>query len=186
MDLPTGDPRTLKFIENVAILTTDGPIGPNVMTAAWVYRISASPAMIAICISKDRYSYQNINKTKEIGVNYCSSEQNVLASVAGGSSGKNIDKISVLKELGFKFYKAKKIKTLMVEDAALNLECKIVNEIKTGDHVTLIAEVIEASANDKPALIYASGKFWKLGENVQKPSPDVLDKIRKLLDKHKK
>lgn len=52
----------------------------------------------------------------------------MLSSVAGGSSGKNTDKIGALKELGFKFFKAKKIDVLMVEDAAMNAECRLVKE----------------------------------------------------------
>ncbi|MEK7603406.1 MAG: hypothetical protein AAB459_04170, partial [Patescibacteria group bacterium] len=46
-----------------------------------------------------------INFSNEFGVNLCSENQNILSNVSGGSSGKNVNKIKVLEELDFNFYK---------------------------------------------------------------------------------
>ena len=94
-----------------------------------------------------------------------------------------IDKINALNELGFKFYKAKKINTLMVSGAALNVECKLVKTIELGSHTMFIGEVIEAAANkDKEPLAYHQGKYWVMEKNIEKPSPEEMKKIKKAVE----
>ena len=145
MDLPWGDERTRQFITNVGLITSDGPHGQNIMACEWTHHISYSPGLIAVCIKPDDATHANIQKTKEFGINLCAADHTVLSSVAGGYSGEDHDKIGALKELGFEFYRAKKIKPLMVRGAAMNVECKLVKELSLGDHTMFIGEVVEAS-----------------------------------------
>ena len=110
-----------------------------------------------------------------------------MASIAGNNSGKNINKIEALKELGFKFFKAKKIKTLMVEGAALNVECKLVDKVEVGDHVAFIGEVVEIHRiTDKNPLAYHGLKYWKLNKTIPKPPQYELERIQKIIEKHKR
>ena len=125
MDLPWGDERTKKFVTNVGLITSNGPYGYDIMAAEWTHHVSYSPGLIAACINRKDATNANIAKSKEFGVSLCASNQNVLSSIAGGSSGKNVNKIEALKELGFKFFKAKKINVLMAEGAAMNAECRL-------------------------------------------------------------
>ena len=138
MDLPWGDERTKQFITNVGLITSTGPHGNNIMAAEWTHHISYSPGLIAVCIRPSDASYENIHATKEFGVNIAATDQATLASVAGGSTGREVDKIAALKELGFTFSKAKQIKSLMVEGAVLIIECKVVKEISLGDHILFV------------------------------------------------
>lgn len=185
MDLPWGDEKTVKFVTNVGLITSDGPNGPNIQSAEWTHHVSYSPGLIAVCLGKDRTTRENILATKEFGINIAATDQNVIASVAGGSHGRDVDKIGLLKELGFKFYKAKRIKTLMVEGAALNAECKVVNVTELGDHTMFIGEVQEAVASQKEPLAYHGFKYWKLGENIPKPGLEV-EKLKSLVEKFRK
>jgi flavin reductase (DIM6/NTAB) family NADH-FMN oxidoreductase RutF len=171
-----------KFASNVAIITSKD----NAMTCAWITRASFSPAMVSIAIAKSRASYKSIQKSKEFGACICSTEQNVLASVAGSCSGKEVDKIKVLKELGFNFYKGNKIDCLMVKETILNMECKVVGEVEAGDHVVFVGEVINGKSNNGEPVLYAAGKYWGLGQQVMKPGQEVLDKINSLVEKNKK
>lgn len=186
MDLPWGDERTIKFVTNVGLITSDGPNGPNIQSAEWTHHISYSPGIIAVCLGMDRTTRENILATNEFGVSIAAAGQNVMASVAGGSHGRDVDKISALKELGFKFYQAKKIKTLMVEGAALNVECKVVKVIELGDHTTFVGEVQEAQAGNEEPLIYHGLKYWKPGESIPKPAEAELEKIKKAVEKFRK
>ena len=147
MDLPWGDEKTVQFITNVGLITSKGKHGDNIMAAEWTHHISYSPGLIAVCVGHGKATYDNIKETKEFGVNISAIDQNVLASISGGSSGKTVDKIGALKELGFKFYKANKINTLMVEGAVLNIECKLMKEIPLGDHTMFVGEIVEVSYN---------------------------------------
>lgn len=186
MDLPWGDEKSNKFVTNVGLITSDGPYGPNVMAAEWTHHISYSPGLIAININRPDATHANIVKSKEFGVNLCSSEQSIASSIAGGNSGKEVDKIKVLRELGIEFYKAKRINALMIKGAAMNAECKLIKAIELGDRTMFVGEVVEASATEKQPLAYHDGKYWNIGERIQKPDQGMMDKIRKLAEKYRK
>ena len=187
MDLPWGDEKTKQFVTNVGIITSNGPFGPNVMACEWTHHISYSPGLIAVCIGPGKATYANIQATKQFGVNIASTEQTVMSSISGGNSGKEIDKIKVLEELGFKFYQAKKIKTLMIQDAVLNLECKLIREILLGDHTMFVGEVLEASISpDKVPLVLHNGRYGQVVHNVPKPSKEDREKMEAIIAKYRK
>jgi flavin reductase (DIM6/NTAB) family NADH-FMN oxidoreductase RutF len=186
MDLPWGEERTKQFVTNIGLITSNGPNGYNIMSAEWTHHISYSPGLIAACINLPDATNENIKKTKEFGVNLCASDQNVLASIAGGSHGQEVDKIGALKELGYKFFKAKKTDVMMVEGAAMNAECKLIKVLELGDHTTFIGEVIELYPAGKEPIVYHAGKYWKFGEKISKPPQKELDKIKEVVEKHRK
>ncbi len=186
MDLPWGDERTKQFITNVGLITSKGPHGDNIMACEWTHHVSYSPGLIAVCIHSYDATADNILQTKVFGVNLCATDQNMLSSLSGNYSGKTTDKIKALKELGYVFFKAKKIDVLLVEGAALHLECKLMKQILLGDHLMFIGEVIETSLPGKEPLLLHGGKYWKVGEQIQKPAQEELDRIKKVMEKHKK
>jgi flavin reductase (DIM6/NTAB) family NADH-FMN oxidoreductase RutF len=185
MDLLWSDKRTRQFVTNVGLITTDGPLGRNIMAAEWTHHISYSPSLIAVNIRGHDATAENIRKSKEFGVNIAAEDQNVLCSVAGRYTGRHIDKISVLEENGIAlFYNAKHIKVLMVQRAAMNAECKLVKQEELGDHIMFIGEVVEISADENiRPLLYHNGKYWKLGEGIVKPAPEILNRIEELAQK---
>ena len=144
MELSWNDRRTRQFLTNVGLITTDGPHGPNVMAAEWTHHVSYSPSLIAINVRGNDATAENINQSKEFGVNLAAEDQNILSSLGGRYTGKELDKISLFKELGIVFYKAKSIKTLMIRGTAMNAECKLVKREELGDHVMFIGEVTES------------------------------------------
>lgn len=187
MDLPWGDEKTVQFITNVGLITSTGKYGDNIMAAEWTHHISYKPGLIAVCIGHNKATAENIKKTKVFGINLASTEQSILASVSGGSSGKEIDKIKALEELGFKFYKAKKINVLMVQDAVLNIECRLIKKIPLGDHTMFLGEILEASLNkEKTSIAYHQLKYGAVSFNIQKTSDQERQKIKDIIEKHRK
>ncbi|MBI4154239.1 flavin reductase family protein [Candidatus Woesearchaeota archaeon] len=186
MDIQWGSEGSKKFITNVGLITSNGPYGNNVMAAEWTHHVSYSPGMIMVNVGFDKATEANIKKTKEFGVSIAAANQNVAASVAGGSSGKEIDKIKILKELGIEFYKAKKIDALMIKGAALNVECKLVKMEKLGDHMMFVGEAVDVHAGEEEPVAYHGGKYYRIGEMIQKPPQKVLDKISELAKKYRK
>ena len=69
MELSWNDRRTRQFLTNVGLITTDGPYGPNVIAAEWTHHVSYSPSLIAINVRSDDATAENINQSKEFGVN---------------------------------------------------------------------------------------------------------------------
>ncbi len=187
MNLPWGDERTKQFVTNVGLITSNGPYDYDIMAAEWTHHVSYEPGLIAVCINPNDATHANISKTKEFGISLCASDQNIISSISGGSSGKNINKIEALKELGFKFFKAKKINVLLVKEAAMNAECKLFKEIKLGDHTTFVGEIAELyPVSGKEPLVYHAQKYWKLGGSMPKPQQKELDKISKIIEKRRK
>ena len=89
--------------------------------------------------------------------------------------------------MGYSLYKAKNIDVFMVEGAGLNVECKLVREIILGDHITFIGEAVNVKIDTvKEPLVYHNGQYWKLGEPLQKPTPETMDLVNKTVAKYKK
>ena len=186
MKIEWGSESARKFATNVGLTTSNGPHGYNIMATEWTHQLSYEPGLIAVCLRPQHATTVNIRKTKVFGVNICADNHNVVSSVSGNSSGKEVDKIKVLEGLGVKFYKGKNIDVMMVKGAAANFECKVVKEIELGDHIMFVGEVVDISVTDKEPLVLSHGKYWKLTESIQKPPKEVLDKIQKLSEKYKK
>ncbi|QQR93069.1 MAG: flavin reductase [Candidatus Iainarchaeum archaeon] len=182
MNIDWGSPAAHAFITNVGIITSNGPIGANAMAAEWTHQISYSPGLIAVAISNHNdATAENIRATKEFGVNLAATDQDVASSISGKSSGKNIDKIAVLKELGFAFYAGKKIASPMLENASLNVECKLVHEVKLGSHTLFVGEAVDVRVGAKEPLAFHAGKYWKLDTPIQKPSDAERTKMKAMV-----
>jgi flavin reductase (DIM6/NTAB) family NADH-FMN oxidoreductase RutF len=188
MDLLWNDRRTSQFVTNVGLITSDGSFGPNIMAAEWTHHISYSPSLIAANIRGHDATAQNIKESKEFGISIAAENQNVICSIAGKYKGIHVDKISVIKEAGIAaFYNAKSISSQvpMLVGAAMNAECKLVKQEELGDHIMFVGEVIEISADENiRPLLYHNGRYWKLGEAMIKPQPDLLDRIEEFAKKH--
>ena len=187
MDMTWGDEKSSRFVTNVGLITSNGPHGNNVMAAEWTRHISYSPGLVMVNVRPGKATHDNILKTKEFGISIAASDQGVFASVAGKVSGKEVDKISVLKDLGFKFFKGKNTNVLLVEGAVLKLECKLIKKIQLGSHTAFIGEIVESyPLEDKEPLIYYKRKYWKFGEQIQTLNEEDLKRISELIEKHKK
>ncbi|MBI4129767.1 flavin reductase family protein [Candidatus Roizmanbacteria bacterium] len=182
----TSDTNIRSFLTNVGLITSNGPFGHNIMACEWTHQISYDPALIALAIRNHKATFQNIIQSKEFGVSIASVDQIILSSVAGNRSGKDVDKIKMLEELGFHFSPAKHIDALMVEGACMNAECQLVQTIDIGDHPLLIGEIISLREIDAEPVVYNQGKYWSKGERLSKPGEAVLTRIRKLHEKYKK
>lgn len=138
MDLPWNDSRTRQFVTNVGLITSDGPLDPNVMAAEWTHHISYAPSLMGVCMDASDATSANIQPGREFGVNLATDGQRVLCSVAAGHSGRHVDKIAALRDLGATFYPARHVNVLMVANAAMNAECTLRDVILLGDHVLFV------------------------------------------------
>lgn len=162
------------------MITSQGPKGPNIMTAEWVMQVSYHPVLIAVFIHKESETLRNIEKTKEFGVNVASQEQTAEVSVAGGYSGIEVDKMK-MKNI-FKTTKPRKIKTPLIVGCTINAECRLVKKEKLGDHFMIVGKVIDIRHDDsKSPLMYHKGRYFRLDSAIEpdrkevKVSKDMLD-----------
>jgi len=120
-------------------LIVSGRVGEevNVMTADWLTVVSANPFLIATAIAPTRYTYKLIKKYGEFVVSVPSVNMLRDVWIAGSEHGPG-----KLSRTEFKFTRARKVGTPIIENALANLECRVVGEHVYGDHVLFIGEVL--------------------------------------------
>ncbi len=186
MDIPWGSEESHKFVTNIGLITSNGPNGGNIMAAEWTRLVSYSPGLIAINLSPGEATLDNIQHTKHFGVNIAADDQFDIIVVAGRHTGWKVDKIGMLKDMEIEIYRGETIDVPMLKGTALNIEAKVVSELKVGDHIMFIGEVLKVSHNAHKKPIAYNGSMWKLTENVPRPSAEFSEKMEKLAGKHKK
>ena len=63
---------------------------------------------------------------------------------------------------------------------------KLLKKFELGDHIMFVGEAVEVFVSDKEPLAHTQGKYWKIGERIQKPPKEVLDRVAKLVEENKK
>jgi flavin reductase (DIM6/NTAB) family NADH-FMN oxidoreductase RutF len=85
-----------------------------------------------------------ITQTKEFVINFVSNKYLQDVHYCGTHSGKTTDKIQ---HTHFSFIPGQKSIAPRIKEAYAHLECKLIDTHPVGDHVLLIGEVINASAD---------------------------------------
>ncbi len=150
----------LDYIPHPLVIVTAGdPENPNErggMTAAWVSRISWNPPLVMVAIAPSRHTLKLIRKQGSFALNIVSKAlENAAYSVFGMLSGKNVDKFSAAKVT---VKPAERIKAPVIAEAPVVIECEKIDEVKAGDHIMIIGEVVNAYINsdDTPLVFYQS------------------------------
>jgi len=133
----------------------------NIIAVSFCMPVSKEPPLIACAIGRGAYSCKLIESTKEFIVNIPPSELKMKIYYCGFHSGYQVDKF---KETGLTPQKARKIKAPIIDECVAFMECKVRQEIETGDKKLFIGEVIEAYADESLAkremkVEYAKGDF---------------------------
>ncbi len=187
MNIPWGDEKTHQFVTTVGLITSDGPWGPDIMACEWTHQISYSPALFAIHLNPKDATHENILATKEFGISMCAREHSIISSISGQNSGKKINKMQALQELGFQFVPATQVAVSLVEGAVFTAECKLVEYRAFGDHTMFVGEVLTASVDlTKEPLLYHRGRYWQRGEQISKPPAEELERIQGIIEKAKR
>ncbi len=133
----------------------------NIIAVSFCMPVSKEPPLIACAIGKRAYSSELIESTKEFVVNVPSQELKPKIYYCGFHSGHQVDKF---KETGLTPQPARKVRAPIIDECIAHMECKVKQEIKTGDKNLFIGEVIEAYAEEamvkkKKEIEYAKGDF---------------------------
>ncbi|OGF68048.1 MAG: hypothetical protein A2Y62_09380 [Candidatus Fischerbacteria bacterium RBG_13_37_8] len=145
----------------VLFVTSDGT-NTNLTGISWFTIVSWDPPMVIISIRNSRYGYELVKKNPEFVVCFPSEEQIVPAEMCGRKSGRDVDKVA---EGKFELLPAAKVKVPLIADSTACLECVLKNEVIAGDHVILLAEVVECHGDFNLAKhVYTTGytEFYSL------------------------
>ena len=147
----------------------------NIITIAWTGTICSNPPMCYISVQPKRHSYEIIKKNMDFVINLTTEQLAFATDWCGVKSGKDVNKFS---EMKLTPAKAQLVKSPLIAESPVNIEC-VVKEIKAlGSHDMFIAEVVAVNVDpkflnpetqafdmEKAGLIcYSHGKYFNVGE----------------------
>jgi flavin reductase (DIM6/NTAB) family NADH-FMN oxidoreductase RutF len=112
----------------------------NIIAIDWHMPTALKPMFYAIAVGKTRYSYNLIKKSKVFAVNFMPFSKKDEVLYCGRNSGETIDKF---KETGLHKEEADTIDCPRINEALGYLECEVVSEIETGDHVIFVGKALK-------------------------------------------
>ena len=117
----------------------------NIVTLAWSMPTSHNPPMLTVSISPKRYSHQLIQETREFVVNIPTMDIVKETLLCGRTTGRKYDKF---KEARLTPIPAKMVQPPIIKECVAHLECKLHQQITTGDHTIFVGRVLAAYANE--------------------------------------
>ena len=113
--------------------------------------LSLNPHMVLFSLGNYSSSINQFSKAKFLSINILSNKQKKLSENFASSTPK-------LENINFIIGKNK---TIIIPDCIANLECKLTDKIKKGDHMIFICKVLELQYNDKlKPLVYFNSKYF--------------------------
>lgn len=187
MSKRTIEPNTTFYPVAVALITTGGDT-PNVMTCNRLASCSAEPPRLSLSVRPARYSYQLIKQTGEFVVNLPTPEQATLSDYVGVVTGRKENKIEIAR---LRLTPALKVKTPLLADCPVNIECIVEREIELDSHTMFIGLVqavhVEESllgANGEVDFARARGLTYDSGVVRERPTYSFrVDDLRRAAQK---
>lgn len=174
-----------------AVLVSVGatPEEYNMLTVAWTGTVNSEPPMCYISVRPERHSYPVIERTGEFVINLTTEDMARATDWCGVRSGRDYDKFA---EMGLTAAPALEVSAPVVDEAPVNIECRVRQVIPLGSHDMFLAEVVAVQADSElidPAtgrfcleradlLAYAHGEYFTLGEAIGKFGWSVRRKKR--------
>jgi flavin reductase (DIM6/NTAB) family NADH-FMN oxidoreductase RutF len=144
-------------------LITCGEVqGPaNIVAVSFCWPVSKNPSLIACALGQNSYSRKLIEATGEFVVNVPPKKLKKEIYFCGYHSGYQVDKF---KATGLTPLPGRKVRTPIISECLAHMECRLRNQVETGDKILFIGEVVEAYADEELAkrkikIEYAWGNF---------------------------
>lgn len=129
----------------LAVLPFPDVGGFNIITLCFTTTCSYNPPMIALSIEDRNHSYHLAESCKELVLAIPGKSIANETMQCGFYSGKDTDKFS---KCNFTKLPLPNIETPGIAEAIANIEVKVVNRVKAGDHITLFCEVLGYHINN--------------------------------------
>ena len=126
----------------------------NALAVAYCCNCSFDPPMVMVGIIPERYSHAMIKGSGCFIVNLVEKSFKKTFEYLGTHSRRDGDKLAAM---GVKLEEGEKVNAPMLADCPVNIECTIVNSIKTGSHEMFVGK-IECVHTD-PRLLDENGKI---------------------------
>ncbi len=111
---------------------------PNVLTVAWTGIVNTDPPMTYISVRPERFSFSILRDTGEFVINLPTEELARAVDFCGVRSGRNTDKIAAC---GLSLLPGETVRTPLVAESPVHLECTITQELPLGSHHMFLARI---------------------------------------------
>ncbi|HUS15095.1 MAG TPA: flavin reductase family protein, partial [Chloroflexia bacterium] len=136
---PAVKKKSLRLFTTGMYLVTAGTSDEHgAFTANWITQSAFEPPMIAIAVEQDAHSLSVIRAAGAFAVHVLESGQRELAGQFGRSHAKVGNKLA-----GYA-WRPGSTGAPLVDLALAAIECRVVSETPSGDHVLILAEVVDA------------------------------------------
>lgn len=157
-----------------AVLVSCGVEKPNIITLAWVGTLCSDPPALGIGVRPNRFSHHLIKEAGEFVVNIPRADQVGIVDYCGQVSGRDVDKWAAC---GLTPVPAHKIRTPLIAECPIALECRVTQRLTLGSHDLFIGEIVAVQADESVltgtgqvdydkarSLCYAGGYYYRMGE----------------------
>lgn len=170
-------PGNMLYPLPVVMVSVQGKNGEdNIITVAWAGTVCTNPPMVSISVRPERHSYQMIKDSGEFVINLVTDRLVKAADYCGVRSGRDVDKFE---QMHLTKAQAEQVRTPMIEESPVNIECRVAECRELGSHHMFIAEVaavhIEENyldekgkfcLNNSGLVTYSHGEYFLLGKKV--------------------
>lgn len=111
----------------------------NAFTAAWLMQVAFDPLLVALSVNASHASYPLLAASGAFVVNVLQQHQLDLAGHFGTRSGRDGNKLEGVR------WRAGQFGAPVLSEAAAFLECRVTSSVQAGDHVVVIAEVVDGA-----------------------------------------
>ena len=140
-----------KFTTGVTVVCINNKDGIYGKTVNSFNSLSLQPPLVLFSLGNYSSSIKKYLKTKYLSINILSKKQ---INISNNFSSKK----PTLKNI--KFFEGTN-NTVLINDCVANLECKLTDKIKKGDHVIFICKVINVYNNNKlKPLTYYNSRYY--------------------------
>jgi flavin reductase (DIM6/NTAB) family NADH-FMN oxidoreductase RutF len=145
----------------------------SIITIGMFGYFSGKPTLVGIGIAPSRYSFDLIRKSGAYTVNAVDERLIDAVRICGQKSGRDVDKFELA---NLTVERGVKTGAPLIGESPVSIECKVVKEVETGDHVWFIGEVLAVHVKEdydwKDGLLFKwvgeDGFYYKTGEKLAK------------------
>jgi len=134
----------------VFVISIDKNESPSGMVAGWNMKCSFEPPLFGVALSKRSSTHKLIQESKEFVIAVPNKELEKEVVFFGSTHGDKVDKF---KETKIETEKAKYVKSPLIKQATINLECKLEKEVDSGDHIIFIGRILASYVNKNKKVL---------------------------------
>lgn len=160
-------------------LITCGPLDtPNIITLTWAGSLCSEPPIMGVSIRPSRFSHPLVKQAGEFGLNLPTVQMLKAMDFCGNVSGRDTDKFAAM---GLTPVPGRIIKTALIAECPVNLECRVVQTVSLGSHDLFLGEVVAVHAEEAlldsrgevdlgkaDPIAYGSRTYWSLGRFLER------------------